>query len=83
VDVRYKVFYSQVLRFGQWTHIDILTELDKFTNHQHKIFLSLMNRGYDRLKLVNTVRGCLKKNNDVLRKFSIIDDLSIVNDLPA
>jgi hypothetical protein len=43
IDVRYNVFYSQILRFGH-----IFTELNKFTNHLQNIFLFLIKRGYDR-----------------------------------
>jgi hypothetical protein len=77
LDVGYNVFYSQILRFGH-----IFTELNKFTNHLHKIFLILIRRGYDRVKLINIIRKCFKKNNNVFRKFNIIDDLTIVDNLP-
>jgi hypothetical protein len=73
LDVGYNVFYSLILRFGH-----IFTELNKFTNHLHKIFLILIKRGYDRVKRINII----KKNNNVFRKFNIIDDLSIVDNLP-
>ena len=76
-EVGYNVFFSQVLRYG-----NICTRFDIFTFHLHKIFKILVDRGYNRGKLIKNIQRCLRKYNNVFRKFGILDDNNIIDELP-
>ena len=75
--VGYNVFSSQVLRYG-----NVCTRLDIFTSHLHKIFKILVDRGYIRDRLIKGIKRCLRKYNNVFRKFGILDDHNIIKELP-
>ena len=77
LEVGYNVFFSQILRYGH-----ICTNLNSFTSHVHKIFIILINRGYERSILIQNIRRCLRKYNTVFRKFGITDDCIVIEDLP-
>ena len=77
LEVGYNVFFSQILRYG-----NVCTSLDIFTFHLHKIFEILVNRGYNRDKLIKNIQRCLRKYNSVFRKFGILDDHEIIRKLP-
>ena len=76
-EVGYNVFSSQVLRYG-----NVCTRLDIFTSHLHKIFKILVDRGYIRDRLIKGIKRCLRKYNNVFRKFGILDDHNIIKELP-
>ena len=76
-EVGYNVFSSQVLRYG-----NVCTRLDIFTTHLHKIFKILVDRGYNRDRLIKGIKRCLRKYNNVFRKFGILDDHNIIKELP-
>ena len=77
LEVGYNVFFSQILRYG-----NVCTSLDIFTFHLHKIYEILVNRGYNREKLIKNIQRCLRKYNSVFRKFGILDDCEIIRKLP-
>ena len=77
LEVGYNVFFSQILRYGH-----ICTNLNIFTSHVHKIFIILINRGYERSILIQNIRRCLRKYNTVFRRFGITDDCIVIEDLP-
>ena len=77
-EVGYNVFFSQVLRYG-----NICTRFDIFTFHLHKIFKILVDRGYNRGKLIKNIQRCLEIWYNIFRKFGILDDDNIIDELPC
>jgi hypothetical protein len=60
----------------------LYTNFDIFTFHPHKIFKILVDGGYNRGKLIKNILRCLWKYNNVFRKFGILDDNNIIDELP-
>ena len=74
LEVGYNVFYSQILRFGK-----ICSEFESFICSLHKVFLKLIDRGYQHSNLIDIIKRCLRKNSIVFHRYNIMDEKVILD----
>ena len=68
IEVGYNVFFSQVLRYG-----NISSNLENFMIPLRKTFRTLLDRGYRYGKLVNCIKKCFQKYDQIFRKYNVQD----------